>query len=93
LKSNAFAMKETEEEFVKPSQFIWNQVKRILVRNKIDIDKPIEEVKKDGFAEVGFRSLEKVSRGSLVIERENSENRNKITGVQFKGIGFSRSTQ
>jgi hypothetical protein len=93
LKSDAFAMNKKEEEFVKPSQFVWNQIKRILVRNKIDIDKPIEEVKKDGFAEVGFRSLEKVSRGSLVIERENSENRNKITGVQFKGIGFSRSTQ
>jgi hypothetical protein len=93
LKSEKFALLDVKQEYLKPSQFIWKQVKGILAKNKIDIDKPIEEVKKDGFAEVGFRSLEKVSRGALVIERENSENRSKITGVQFKGIGFSRSTQ
>jgi hypothetical protein len=80
-------------DYLNPRQMIWQQITRVLKKNKIDIETPLAEVKKDGFAEISYRSLERASRGSLVIERENHQSKSKITGIQFLGIGFSRSTQ
>lgn len=84
---------QTGNEYLKPRQVIWQQITRVLKRNKIDIESPLAEVKKDGFAEIGYRSLERASRGSLVIERDSRESKSKITGIQFMGFGFSKSSQ
>lgn len=84
---------QSEPQFLSNRQVIWKRVTKILKKKEIDIQTPIDDIRENGLAELGIRSIERVSRGAVSIDREINGSSRKIIGVHVLGLGYSRSTQ
>ena len=85
-----------EEEIPsEPSQgsYLLKRVRKFLKRQDISIEEPLEEIRRDGFTETSFKGLERVSNGSIRVEREKTEKGNRVTGFSIGGLSYSRSNQ
>ena len=91
IAASALPLAQTESDgYLSPKQFIRKSVTKLFKRNNIDIETPIEELQKNGLSDIGIKSLEKVTRGKVSVDRE--ENGSKITTLHFFGLTYSRST-
>jgi hypothetical protein len=72
---------------------ILKRVRKFLKRQDIAIEEPLEEIRRDGFTESGFKGLERVTNGSIRVEREKTEKGNRVTGFSIGGLSYSRSGQ
>jgi len=90
LKNASFAnMSEPNREFLSPGQFTRKQITKLFKKQNIDIVTPLENLKNESLSDLGMKSLEKVSRGKIYLEKNESEG--KITGVHFFGLSYSRN--
>ncbi len=90
LKNASFAnMSEPNREFLSPGQFARKQITKLFKKQNIDIVTPLENLKNESLSDLGMKSLEKVSRGKIYLEKNESEG--KITGVHFFGLSYSRN--
>lgn len=88
---SALPLAQTDNDgYLSPGQFIRKSVTKLFKKNNIDIETPIEELQQNGFSDLGIKSLEKVTRGKVSVDRE--ENSSKITALHFFGLTYSRST-
>lgn len=70
--------------------FLLKRLRKFLKKQDISIEEPIEEIRRDGFTETGFKGLEKVSRGNIRVEREKTPNGSKVTGFTIGSLSYSR---
>lgn len=90
LKNASFAnMSEPNREFLSLGQFTRKQITKLFKKQNIDIVTPLENLKNESLSDLGMKSLEKVSRGKIYLEKNESEG--KITGVHFFGLSYSRN--
>jgi hypothetical protein len=73
--------------------FVVKRIRKFLKRQDISIEEPLEEIRRDGFTESSFKGLERISNGSIRVEREKTEKGNRVTGFSIGGLGYSRSPQ
>ena len=50
-------------------------------------------MRREGFTESSFKGLERVSNGSIRVEREKTEKGSRVTGFSIGGLSYSRSNQ
>ena len=74
------------------SQAMLKGVRKILKRNNIEIESPIEDIRKNGLAETGMKGLERITRGNVSIKHEPSGTGQRITGFNIGGLGYNRSS-
>ena len=74
------------------SQVLLKGVRKILKRNNIEIESPIEDIRENGLAETGMRSLERITRGNVSFKLEPGGAGQRVTGFNIGGLGYSRST-
>jgi hypothetical protein len=72
---------------------VLKRVRKFLKRQDISIEAPLEEIRRDGFTETSFKGLERVSNGTIRVEREKTEKGNRVTGFSIGSLSYSRSTQ
>jgi len=73
--------------------FVLKRIRKFLKRQDLSIEEPLEEIRKDGFTESSFKGLERISNGSIRVEREKTEKGNRVTGFSIGGLSYSRSPQ
>jgi hypothetical protein len=84
---------EVSVEEISRRSLILKRVRKFLKRQDIAIEEPLEEIRRDGFTESGFKGLERVTNGSIRVEREKTEKGNRVTGFSIGGLSYSRSGQ
>lgn len=83
---------QNEKEFLSPGEYLIQQAKGLLRKNRIDVEKPIQEIKEDGLAETSYKSIERITRGNVNINREKTQSGSRVTGFSIGSLEFSRST-
>ncbi len=81
-----------ESEFLSPTQFLVSRAKGLLKKNKIDVEKPLREIKEDGLAETSYKSIERITRGNVNINREKTPTGSRVLGFSIGSLEFSRSS-
>jgi len=84
---------EISSEEISRGSLILKRVRKFLKRQDIAIEEPLEEIRRDGFTESSFKGLERVTNGSIRVEREKTEKGNRVTGFSIGGLSYSRSGQ
>ncbi len=67
------------------------KIKKILKKENIDLDTPIESIKENGLAESSIKGLELITNGAISVQRENTENGRRYTGFSIGSLSYSRS--
>jgi hypothetical protein len=83
---------QNEQEFLSPGEYLMQKAKGLLRKNRIDVEKPIQEIKDDGLAETSYKSIERITRGNVNINREKTQTGSRVTGFSIGSLEFSRST-
>ena len=80
-----------EPQYISPKQYLFNKAKGLLSKSRMDVETPLQELKEDGLAETGYRSIERISRGNINIAREKTPEGQRVTGFSIGSLEFSRS--
>ncbi len=67
------------------------KIKKILKKENIDLDTPIESIKENGLAESSIKGLELITNGAISVQRENTENGKRYKGFSIGSLSYSRS--
>lgn len=90
LRNNAYANSSNlNRGYLTPGQFARKQITKLFKKQNIDIVTPLENLNNGNLSDLGMKSLEKVSRGKIYLEKD--ELAGKITGVHFFGLSYSRN--
>jgi hypothetical protein len=81
-----------EPEFLSPKEFLIVQAKNLFQKQKQEFEKPLNEIRTEGLAETSYRNIERITRGTVNIEREKTEEGSRVTGFSIGPLAFSRST-
>ncbi|HPH82715.1 MAG TPA: hypothetical protein PL185_09075 [Flavobacteriales bacterium] len=83
---------QNQPEFLSPGEFVIQKAKGLLRNKRIDVEKPIQVIKEDGLAETSYKSIERITRGNVNINREKTQTGSRVTGFSIGSLEFSRST-
>ena len=81
-----------EPEFLSPKEFLIAQAKNLFQKQKQEFEKPLNEIRTEGLAETGYRNIERLTRGTVNIEREKTDEGSRVTGFSIGPLAFSRTT-
>jgi hypothetical protein len=81
-----------EPEFLSPKEFLIAQAKDLFQKQKQEFEKPLNEIRTEGLAETSYRNIERITRGTVNIEREKTEEGSRVTGFSIGPLAFSRTT-
>ena len=79
-------------EFLTPKEFLIAKAKSLLQKQRQEFEKPLNELRTEGLAETSYRNIERITRGTVNIEREKTGEGSRITGFSIGPLAFSRST-
>jgi hypothetical protein len=75
------------------SQRSLKALRKLLKRNNIDIEEPIERIGQQGIDELSYQGLEKVSRGFIKVNRENENGSRRVTGFSIGSLSYTRPSR
>jgi hypothetical protein len=81
-----------EPEFLSPKEYLIAQARILFQKQKREFEQPLNNLRNDGLAETGFRNIERLTRGTVNIEREKTEDGSRVTGISIGPLAFSRTT-
>jgi hypothetical protein len=81
-----------ESEFLSPKEFLIAQARGLFQKQKQEFEKPLNEIRTEGLAETGYRNIERLTRGTVNIEREKTDEGSRVTGFSIGPLAFSRTT-
>ena len=81
-----------EPEFLSPKEFLIAQARILFQKQKREFEMPLNEIRNEGLAETGYRNIERLTRGTVNIEREKTEEGSRVTGFSIGPLAFSRTT-
>lgn len=81
-----------EPEFLSPKEFLIAQARILFQKQKQEFEKPLNEIRNEGLAETSYRNIERLTRGTVNIEREKTEEGSRVTGFSIGPLAFSRTT-
>jgi len=81
-----------DSEFLTPKEFLITKVQRLFQKQKLEFEKPLNEIKNEGLAETSYRNIERLTRGTVNIEREKTDEGSRVTGFSIGSLAFSRTT-
>lgn len=81
-----------EPEFLSPKEFLIAQAKNLFQKQKLEFQKPLNEIRNEGLAETSYRNIERLTRGTVNIEREKTDEGSRFTGFSIGSLAFSRTT-
>ena len=81
-----------EPQFLSPKEFLIAQAKNLFQKQKQEFEKPLNEIRNEGLAETSYRNIERLTRGTVNIEREKTEDGSRVSGFSIGPLAFSRST-
>jgi hypothetical protein len=81
-----------DSEFLTPKEFLIAKVQRLFQKQKLEFEKPLNEIKNEGLAETSYRNIERLTRGTVNIEREKTDEGSRVTGFSIGSLAFSRTT-
>lgn len=81
-----------DSEFLTPKEFLIAQAKNLFQKQKQEFEKPLNEIRSEGLAETSYRNIERLTRGTVNIEREKTEEGSRVTGFSIGSLAFSRTT-
>lgn len=76
-----------------PTQRNLKALRKLLKRNNIDIEEPIERIGEQGIDELSYQGLEKVSRGFIKVNRENENGSRRVTGFSIGSLSYTRPSR
>jgi hypothetical protein len=79
-------------EFLTPKEFLIAKAKSLFQKQRQEFEKPLNELRTEGLAETSYRNIERLTRGTVNIEREKTEEGSRITGFSIGPLAFSRTT-
>ena len=79
-------------EFLTPKEFLIAKAKSLFQKQRQEFEKPLNELRTEGLAETSYRNIERITRGTVNIEREKTEEGSRITGFSIGPLAFSRTT-
>jgi anti-sigma factor RsiW len=79
-------------EFLTPKEFLIAQARILFQKQKREFEKPLNEIRNEGLAETSYRNIERLTRGTVNIEREKTEEGSRVTGFSIGPLAFSRTT-
>jgi anti-sigma factor RsiW len=79
-------------EFLTPKEFLIAKAKSLLQKQRQEFEKPLNELRTEGLAETSYRNIERITRGTVNIEREKTGEGSRITGFSIGPLAFSRTT-
>lgn len=80
-----------EPLFLTPKEYLVSKAKNLFQKQREEVEKPLNEIRKDGFAETGYRSIERLTRGTVNIERQKTAEGSRVTGFSIGSLAFSRT--
>ncbi len=80
------------QEFLTPKEFFIAKAKSLFQKQKQEIEKPLNEIRTEGLAETSYRNIERITRGTVNIEREKTDEGSRVTGFSIGSLAFSRTT-
>jgi hypothetical protein len=81
-----------EPEFLSPKEFLIAQARILFQKQKQEFEKPLNEIRTEGLAETSCRNIERLTRGTVNIEREKTDEGSRVTGFSIGPLAFSRTT-
>jgi len=91
----AFELNETAElrnnNEISSRNLLIKKIKKILKKENIDLDTPVESIKENGLAESSIKGLELITNGAISVQRENTENGTRYKGFSIGSLSYSRS--
>jgi hypothetical protein len=81
-----------ESEFLTPKEFLISKAKSLFQKQKQEFEKPLNEIRTEGLAEASYRNIERITRGTVYIEREKTDEGSRVTGFSIGSLAFSRTT-
>jgi hypothetical protein len=81
-----------ELQFLSPKEFLIAQAKNLFQKQKREFEKPLNELRTEGLAETGYRNIERLTRGTVNIERKKTDEGSRVTGFSIGPLAFSRTT-
>ncbi len=81
-----------EPDFLSPKEFLIAQARILFQKQKREFEKPLNEIRNEGLAETSYRNIERLTRGTVNIEREKTEDGSRVTGFSIGSLAFSRTT-
>lgn len=81
-----------EPDFLSPKEFLIAQARILFQKQKQEFEKPLNEIRNEGLAETSYRNIERLTRGTVNIERERTEAGSRVTGFSIGSLAFSRTT-
>jgi hypothetical protein len=81
-----------EPEYLSPKEFLIAQARGLFQKQKQEFEKPLNEIRTEGLAETSYRNIERLTRGTVNIEREKTEEGSRVTGFSIGPLAFSRTT-
>jgi hypothetical protein len=91
LLANSYQVSD-ESEFLTPKEFLIARAKSVFQKQKQEFEKPLNELRSEGLAETSYRNIERITRGTVNIEREKTEEGSRVTGFSIGSLAFSRIT-
>ena len=79
------------KSFISASDLLVKKLRKILKKENINIDTPLENIKENGFTESSIKGLEKITNGAISVQRENTEKGRRYTGFSIGSLSYSRS--
>lgn len=89
--ANSSKVSDTQE-FLTPKEFFIAKAKSLFRKQKQEIEKPLNEIRTEGLAETSYRNIERLTRGTVNIEREKTDEGSRVTGFSIGSLAFSRTT-
>ncbi len=89
--ANSSKVSDTQE-FLTPKEFFIAKAKSLFQKQKQEIEKPLNEIRTEGLAETSYRNIERLTRGTVNIEREKTDEGSRVTGFSIGSLAFSRTT-
>ena len=81
----------TNNNEISSRNLLIKKIKKILKKENIDLDTPIESIKENGLAESSIKGLELITNGAISVQRENTENGKRYKGFSIGSLSYSRS--
>jgi hypothetical protein len=81
-----------EPDFLSPKEFLISKAKSAFQKQKREFEKPLNGIRNEGLAETSYRNIERLTRGTVNIEREKTEEGSRVTGFSIGPLAFSRTT-
>jgi hypothetical protein len=81
-----------EPEYLSPKEFLIAQARSLFQKQKQEFEKPLNDIRNEGLAETSYRNIERLTRGTVNIEREKTEEGSRVTGFSIGPLAFSRTT-